>query len=367
MTGKRPTITDVAAQAGVSKATVSAVLNDSGAVKGATRERVLDAIARLNYRPTQGGGRAIMRAGRSIGLLIKEHDNPYYAQVVDGVRACADARGYTLVIVSTGGDYDAEHRAVETLRAKDVDGLLLTPVLDDNADLSHLFELKRRNFPFVLLEEVRGVPASLVDIDNATAASKAVEHLIALGHTRIAHLAGPRYSAHSAERVQGVRNAFSASRLVFADDVIVAAGAHLDDGYRVGLALFRDADPAHRPTAVTCYNDLVAIGLCRALGELGLRVPADVSVIGFDDIPLCEYLPVPLTSVRMPAFAMGELATQMLVRQIESRESVTPQRIYLDATLVERRSTAPVASHAAAPVGRPASAAATARPLAARP
>ena len=364
MTGKRPTITDVAAQAGVSKATVSAVLNDTGAVKGATRERVLDAIARLNYRPTQGGSRAVMRNGRSIGLLIKEHDNPYYAQVADGVRAHADAHGYTLLIVSTGGDYETERRAVELLRAKDVDGLVVTPVMDEHADLSHFFELKRRNFPFVFLEEVRGVPASLVDVDNASAARKAVEHLIALGHTRIAHLAGPDYSAHSAERVQGVRHAYSASHLVFADDVIVPAGAHLEDGYRAGLALYRDAPAATRPTAVTCYNDLVAVGLCRALAEVGLRVPDDVSVIGFDDIPLCEFVPVPLTSVHMPAYEMGEIAARMLVRQIESREPVPPQRVYLDATLVERRSTGP---RAGAPLAELPTPSAPMRALAARP
>jgi len=367
MTGKRPTITDVAAQAGVSKATVSAVLNDTGAVKGATRERVLDAITRLNYRPTQGGGRAVMRNGRSIGLLIKEHDNPYYAQVADGVRACADAHGYTLLIVSTGGDYETERRAVELLRAKDVDGLIVTPVLDEHADLSHFFDLKRRNFPFVFLEEVRGVPASLVDVDNASAACRAVEYLIARGHTRIVHFAGPGYSAHSAERVQGVRNAYSASHLVFADDVVVPAGAHLEDGYRAAFARFRDAPAATRPTAATCYNDLVAIGVCRALSELGLRVPDDVSVIGFDDIPLCQYVPVPLTTVRMPAAEMGEIATQMLIRQIESRESVTPQRVYLDATLVERASTTARAGADGSTPGRHHPPTNTPRPLAARP
>ena len=345
MTSKRPTITDVARHAGVSKATVSAVLNAASGVKGSTRDRVLAAIELLNYRPSQLAGRAAaVRKHKSIALVIKEHDNPFYAEIVAGMRDCAEARGYTLLVVSSEGDHELERSVVELLRSKDVDGIVLTPTLHGDADFSHFFELKRRNLPFVLLEEVRGVPASVVDIDNAEASRLAVEHLFALGHTRIVHLAGPAYSSHSQERVDGVLRAYSSSHIAFSADGIVTAGAHLEDGYRTGLEVFRDraADaPDRRPTAVTCYNDLVAIGLYRALAELGLRVPEDVSVIGFDDIPLCEYLPVPLTTVRMPTHRMGELAAQMLVRHIESKTTIPPQRVYLEATLVERASTAP--------------------------
>jgi LacI family transcriptional regulator/LacI family repressor for deo operon, udp, cdd, tsx, nupC, and nupG len=311
---------------------------------------VLAAIELLNYRPTQPAGRAARRH-RSIAVLIKEHDNPYYAEVVAGVRAHAEGQGYTLLVVSSEGEYDVERRAVELLRDKEVDGLIVTPVFDEHADLSHFFELKRRNFPLVLLEQIRGLRSSLVDVDNVEASRTAVEHLIALGHTRVAHLAGPDYSMHSRERVDGVRRAYSGTRHIFTDDVIVPTGAHLADGYRAGLALFGGADgerpAAERPTAVTCYNDLVAVGLLRALAELGLRVPHDVSVVGFDDLPLCEYLPVPLTTVQVPKFKMGESAAQLLVRHIESRQAVAPQKISLTATLVVRGSTAAPAAVAA--------------------
>ncbi len=335
----RPTISDVARQAGVSKATVSAVLNDTGSVKESTRERVVAAMEVLNYRPSQPAGRVGSRRGRCIGLIIKEINNPYYAEVVLGARAHATEKGYTLLVVSSEGEYEAERRAVELLRAIDVDGLIATPVLDEHADLSHFFELKRRNFPFVLLEQVRGVPASLVDVDNVEASRRAVEHLIALGHTRIAHFAGPDYSMHTFERIDGVHRAYSRSHLVFSDDNIVGAGAHLADGYRAALAYFRARGPRERPSAVTCYNDLVAIGVCRALAELALRVPDDVSVVGYDDVPLTEYMPVPLTTIRMPKFRMGELAAQMLIRHVESKTGILPQKIFLDAELVVRGST----------------------------
>lgn len=338
MKTQRATINDVARQAGVSKATVSAVINDSAAVKGATRDRVLSAIDVLNYRPSQAT-RVTARKTKCIGLLIKEIDNPYYAEIVLGARGVANEQGYTLLVASSEGEYDAERRAVELLQAKDVDGLIATPVLDEHADLSHFFELKRRNFPFVLLEEVRGVPASIVDVDNRDASRKAVEFLIRQGHTRIVHFAGPAYSMHSEERVDGVRWACSASHLIFTDDDAIEAGAHLADGYRAALACFRKRTGASRPTAVTCYNDLVAIGVYRALHELGLRVPDDVSVIGFDDIPLVEFLPVPLTTVHIPKTEMGQVAAQMLIRHVESRTAVPPQKVWLDAELAIRQST----------------------------
>jgi LacI family transcriptional regulator len=345
---KRPTISDVARQAAVSKATVSAVLNDTGSVKESTRDRVVAAMEVLNYRPSQPAGRSGARRAKSIGLVIKEIDNPYYAEVVLGARAHASENGYTLLVVSSEGEYEAERRAVELLRAIDVDGLIATPVLDEHTDLSHFFELKRRNFPFVLLEQVRGVPASLVDVDNVDAERRAVEHLIGLGHTRIAHFAGPSYSMHSLERIDGVHRAYSASHLIFTSDDIVPAGAHLADGYRAALAYFRARDPRDRPTAVTCYNDLVAVGVCRALAELGLRVPDDVSVVGYDDVPLLEYLPVALTTVRMPKFEMGELAARMLIRHIESKAGVPPQKVFLEAELVVRGSTRALARPATA-------------------
>jgi len=348
MKSTQPTINDVARLSGVSKATVSAVLNETGTVKRSTRERVLQAIESLNYRKSGPDSRGQGQQMRSIGLVIKEIDNPYYGEIVTGARAAAQESGYALLVTSSEGEYEAERRAVELMQRNGVDGLILTPVLDEDADLSHLFELKRRNFPFVLLEEVRGVPASLIDVDNEEATRKAVEFLIEQGHTRIVHFAGPEYSSHSQERIDGVRRACSASHVIFTDGDVVRTGAHLDDGYRAGLEYFGGRPPAERPTAVTCYNDLVALGLCRALAELGLGVPGDVSVVGFDDIQLLEYLPLRLTSVRMPKFEMGRLAAQMLIRHIESRETLPPQKVYLQSELVVRDSTRAVSPPAPA-------------------
>lgn len=342
MSKSRVTITDVAGRAGVSKATVSAVLNDKGTVSDTTRDRVMAAIKALNYRPRSAAGLPRVGDRRSIGLLIKELDNPYYSEIVAGIRSYGRARGYAVVVASSEGEAEAEQETAELLRRQGVAGLVVTPVMDDDTDLSHLFELNRRNFPFVLLEQIQGLRASLVDIDNVEASRRAVDFLIRQGHKRIIHFAGPSYSMHSEERIDGVRRAFSASSLVFPEAAIVDAGAHLEDGYRAGLCYFREHAGPERPTAVTCYNDLVALGLIRALRELGLGVPEDVSVVGFDDLAMLQYMGIPLTTVHVPKVEMGERATEMLIQQIESQEALPAERIFFEGELVERASTRPL-------------------------
>lgn len=336
---KRPTIDDVARLAGVSKSTVSAVINGGGAISEATRARVAGVIEQLNYRPSSRARHRKTRHNRSIGLLIRENDNPFYSKVIDGIRAAATPGHYTVLVASSEGSYEAEREAVKLLQEQGVDGLLLYPVLNQEADLSHLFELKRHNFPFILLESVWGLQSSLVDIDNTSASRGAVEYLISLGHTRIVHFAGPAYSMHRKERIEGFYRAFSGSRFVVPEQAIVPTGSHLSDGYRVGLEYFGAMSAAERPTAVTCYNDMVAMGLCRALSELDLRVPEDVSVVGFDDVAFLDYFRPSLTSVHVPRFEIGKQAAEILIRHIESGEILKPQWVRLDANLVVRGST----------------------------
>ncbi len=333
------TIRDVADRAGVSIGTVSAVINRKSTVSDATRRKVEEAIEDLNYRPSAAARRRLQRTTeKSIGLVIKEVNNPYFADIVIGAQEAAAERGYRVLVVSSERTYKVEQDLVELLVAKDVEGLIINPLLDDDADLSHLFELKRRNIPMVLLESVYGMQASMVDVDNVNASKEAVMYLFERGHKRIVHFAGPRYSMHSNERIEGVRRAFSGQRFVFDDNDIIHAGARLQDGYHAGLEYFRNrADD--RPTAVTCYNDLVALGLIRALRELGLRVPEDVSVVGYDDIEMASYASVPLTTVHVPKRQMGRRATEILIRHIEALDAGTIEKLILEAKIIERATT----------------------------
>jgi DNA-binding LacI/PurR family transcriptional regulator len=336
---KHSTISDVAALAGVSKSTVSAVLNNKK-IRESTRRAVLRVIEELNYRPSPSARRGFRPAGKSITFIVKEAPNPYYAEILLGIQEVAGDQGYLTAVSSSEGSYEVERRIVEQCMEREVDGLIITPILSDDVDLSHLFELKRHGSPFVLLEEVRGIRAHLVDVDNVKASGEAVKFLIDQGHSLIVHFAGPKYSQHTQERADGVRRAFSESHLRFDEAMIVHAGASPEDGHRVGLEYFR-ARREDRPTAVTCYNDLVALGVLRALRELGIRVPEEVSVIGFDGLDLLDYFPLPLTTVRVPKYEMGKRAAEILIRQIESRTSspAEPEKLALKAELVVRAST----------------------------
>ena len=341
---RKPTITEVAERAGVSKSTVSAVLNNRTPVAEATRREVLRAMEELGYRPTPSARRAFRPAsGRMLGFIVKEAGNPYYAEVLAGIEEVAAAHGYLTAMVSSAGDYARERRVVKDLTERELGGLIITPIRNDETDLSHIFDLRRYGVPFVLLERVPGIQANLVDVDNAQASCDAVNHLLELGHTRIVHFAGPEYSEHSRERADGMRRAFSESHLRFHDAMLITAGDGVDDGYRAARRYFESVAADERATGVTCYNDLVALGVWRAARERGLHVPRDVSIVGFDGLQLLEHLPVGLTTVNIPTLEMGRRAAELLVRQLESGHSDV-EKITLDSELLIRGSSAPPAS-----------------------
>ncbi|MDT0630906.1 LacI family DNA-binding transcriptional regulator [Rubrivirga sp. S365] len=344
---KRVTVLDVAEAAGVSTGTVSAVINARSSVRDTTRQQVMDAIRDLEYRLPRSSplARRASEDGaerpRSVGVIIKEADNPFYADVLLGVRAALEESGAHLLLGTSEGSFEEEGRLIQAFRERHADGVIVAPVLDEHVDLSHLFTLRRTGFPFVLLGDVHGLQAASVTVDNVKASKAAVRHLIEGGHERIVHVSGPQYSQHSRDRVAGVKEAFSESPLQFHDDVVVPGGARLEDGYRVALDVFGgDAGRGgERPTAITCFNDLVAMGALRALAELGLSVPGDVSVVGYDDIQMAAYLATPLTTVRVPTREMGRRAAALLDLQLSSDAPAPPERVVLDAELVERAST----------------------------
>lgn len=334
-----PTISDIARQAGVSKATVSAVINEKGTVSDATREKVLDVINRLNYRPREFARHRLRpNVNRTIGFIIKEDDNPYYAELIAGARGFADENGYAILVASSEGSHEAERRIIDLMTAKDVSGFIITPALDRETDLSHLFDLKRRNVPFVMLEGVRGLRAHLVDIDNVAASDAAIRYLFEQGYSEIVYFVGPSYSLHTEDRLEGVRRAFSMCHKALQPDHIVYAGAHAKDGYEAGMAYFSKHRPI-QPLAVACYNDLVAVGVLRALNELKICVPDEVSVMGFDDLDFLKYTPLSISTVHVPKPEMGRKAAEILMKHIEAGKAVPVEKVQLDYTLVIRETT----------------------------
>jgi DNA-binding LacI/PurR family transcriptional regulator len=339
------TIRDVARAAGVSPATVSAVINDRPNVRSSTRARVLSVIQTLDYRPLAAARNLRLKSGgadsspRRVALIVKELRNPFYAEITLGAIQTTWAHDVLLLVLSSEGHVERERSLMQSIVDSGAQGVILAPVLNEDTDLSHVYDMKRSGMPLVLLEDVAWVKAPVVSVDNVEMAKRAAKYLIEGGHERIAHFAGPSYTAHSDERIAGFREAYSESRVAFSDHFVVRAGASYDDGYRVGMEYFSGPPGNDRPTAVTCFNDLLAIGLMRALAELGLSVPEDVSVIGYDDDPVAAFLPVPLTTVRTPNFEMGKQASLLLIEALNGNGADTPTRVRLDAELVVRAST----------------------------
>ncbi|MCA9731141.1 LacI family DNA-binding transcriptional regulator [candidate division KSB1 bacterium] len=336
---KKTTIEDVARKAGVSKGTVSAVINNKPTVKSSTREHVLKTIKELNFRP-KGFARVLkgQNVEKSIGLIARAFDNPFYTSIAIGIKRYANAKGYALFVASSEGNHANEETISRLFSNKDVKGAIIAPVLDGTIEIAHLFNLRAINYPFVLLEEVPGIQTNVVSIDNTNSTYKATKYLIDSGHEKIIHFSGPEYSSHTFERINGFRNAFSESNLIFNKELIIPAGSHFQDGYKTGKQYFSSIAPENRPSAVVCFNDVIAFGLIAALKELSIQVPEDISIIGHDDIEFARYWSPPLTTISTPVDELGRIAADILIRSIESPHALPAEKKILQADLVIRES-----------------------------
>jgi LacI family transcriptional regulator len=321
------TIEDVAARSGMSTATVSRVLSGSAPARPATRERVLAAARELNYRPS-GIARALKRREtRILGLVITDITNPFYPQIVRAVEAAAHALGYGILLADGGDDPARELEHLDLLVERRVDGIV---VASSRMTRRHAAHLHAVTVPVVLVNDsVPGSDLPTVTTAHRRGARMAAEHLIGLGHRRIGHISAPAEHAASDLRRRGVRE-------VAADAVIVEG-----DGGVEGGALAVPALLGAGVTGIVAYNDLTAIGALRGLRQAGLRVPGDVSVVGFDDIEMAAWTDPPLTTIRQPTDALGQWAVDRLARVLRGKEAVV-ERVLLEPELIVRGSTAPV-------------------------
>jgi LacI family transcriptional regulator len=340
------TISEIAKLANVSKSSVSLVLNNKPGISDKTRAKVLAIIKKYRYRPNQIAQSLAGGETKSIGLIIKEIDNPYFARLMRGVYDACSRLGYTVLLGSSEHLPAKETEIIRTMVSKRVDGLIISPLQSEDLTFSSFGELLKDAFPLVVLGTLTNHATNIVDIDNLKAAHDAVSFLIGEGHTRIAHFAGPIHTGHGQRRLEGYRQALMDHRISIENGLIVSVEPYVQNGYKAGKEMF--ARNTHPPSAVFCYNDLVAIGLMNALQELGIDVPGRVSVMGFDDIDIDEYLRIPLTTVRMPAYEIGTSAANLLIEQLAGAPSLLARRITLEHCIVERRSVARRTGHLSA-------------------
>ena len=330
------TINDIARLANVSKSTVSIVLNDKPGVSEQTRKKVIEIVKKYNFNPNQLAQSLVGRKTKSIGLIITEIDNPFFTKVMKGVYDTCSELGYSVLIGSSELSPNKEKEVIDNFKSKRLDGFIISPLRGEGVDYQYLSNLLNENIPFVMIRNVENNSINLVDIDNFKASYSAVSYLIELGHRNIAYFSGPIHSGHSVERLEGYKQALFDNNIKMKPEYIIAAGSYLPSGYKIGKQFFSNIKEL--PTAVFCYNDLVAIGLMNALNELGIDIPGTVSVMGFDNIDFSEYLKKPLTTINMPAYLIGKKATELLMKQISQPTELLNKKIMLDTNLVKRDS-----------------------------
>ena len=331
---RRPSIKDVARFAGVSHPTVSRALRRSPLVKPATAERIRQIAAEAGYHVSAAARGLKTRRTRSIGLVATSIADPFTSCVASGIEQTARDLGYAVMLADSNADPEREQKIVQAFAEQRVDGILVT---SSRVGALYLPLLEKMRVPIVLINDQHsGEFTHSVMIANRTGARMAVEHLISLGHRRIAYI-GDRFGYQSdAERHSGYRDALREAQIEGASEMEASGDgkpAAAEQAMEQVLALLEP------PTAVFCYNDMSALGAMRAIRRRGLRIPADISVCGFDDLFLAAYLDPPLTTVRQPMRRMGELAVKHLVKLINGEEAEV--RVRVKAELVIRQSTGP--------------------------
>ncbi|SDO33489.1 transcriptional regulator, LacI family [Rhodoferax sp. OV413] len=326
-------IKDVARHANVSISTVSHVVNRTRFVSDKARQDVETAIRALGYVPSAVARSLKSNTTRTLGMLIPNCSNPYFAEIVRSVEDHCFASGYTLILCNTDDEPLRQSVYLKVLAEKRVDGLIIISTGEDS-DLHDL--LQGLTTPTVLLDrEVTHVHCDLVETANVQGGQMAAEHLVALGHRRIACIGGPADLSPSAQRIQGWRNALAAAELE-ANDLLW----HSDFSSQGGFTAMQEIlQSGQQPTAVFVCNDLMGIGALSAAHEAGLRIPQDLSVIGFDDIELARFTSPPLTTIVQPKQRIGMLAVDMLLERIQGGR-LDAKQVLLQPELIVRASTA---------------------------
>jgi DNA-binding LacI/PurR family transcriptional regulator len=326
-------IKDIARLAHVSHSTVSRALQNSPLVNAKTAEKIRQIALESGYRASAVARGLVTRRTRTIGLVVTTVADPFTSEVVSGVEHAASDHGYSVFLADSNADPEREKKVVQSFAEQRVDGIVVT---SSRVGALYVPLLSEMRVPIVLVNNQHpGAFVHSVMIENVDGSRAAANHLVQLGHTRIAYL-GDQFGYESdTERLAGYREALEGARIPILPELIVHGDGKPEEAVLAMEKLLALAEP---PTAVFCYNDRSALGAMRAIRMRGLRVPEDISVVGFDDLFLASYTDPPLTTVRQPMRRMGQLAMESLFKLMSGEKLAVA--IKVDAELILRESTA---------------------------
>lgn len=328
-----PTSHDVAKKAGVSVATVSRVLNNSPLVTESVRRKVLHAVKALNYQPNRAAQR--LRAGRShvIGLIISDIQNPFFTSIVRGIEDVAYQHGYSLVLCNSDEDPEKEKLYINVMRSEEVAGVILASASEANPQVDDLITY---NIPVVAIDrQIDDRQIDSVLATNINGARAATTHLIELGHRCIGYIGLPLTRTPGKERYEGYQQALRDHQLPMSQDFVRIADAKQQGGYESTRDLLTQQPCV---TALFVANNLMTLGALDAIRERGLKIPDDISIIGFDDMPWANLLQPPLTAIAQPTYELGQRAAELLLGRLKERDKPVTHE-HLETRLIVRGST----------------------------
>jgi len=330
-------VTDVAARAGVSLGTVSNVLNRPDRVSPATRERVLRAIDELGFVRNEAARQ--LRAGRSrtIGLIVLDVGNPFFTDIAAGVEEAAAEAGLSVVLCNSGENAEREQHYLSVLEEQRAYGILVSPVTGRNTRLE---AIRQRGIPIVLVDRGSSRRQCSVSVDDVVGGELAVHHLLEQGHERIAFVGGPMAIKQVSDRLAGARQALRAAGLPDSRITVVETPAlNVSYGRAAGKHI-AELPARKRPTAAFCANDLLALGVLQEMTRRRVAVPAELAIVGYDDIEFAAAAAVPLTSIKQPRRQLGSAAATLLIEEADQADSHQHRQVVFEPDLVIRESTA---------------------------
>lgn len=327
------TIKDVADYAGVSRATVSRVLNNHPYVAEDVRTRVLDAMRELKYQPNRAARRLRASSSDVLGLIIPDIQNPLFQSIVRGVEDAAYECQMTVILCNTDDNPDKQKAYLRIMQAESAAGLIVVPTHPN--DGSMLAPVRDAGIPMIFLDrEVQDFETDTVKVDNVRGAYLAVQHLVRLSYRRIAIIAGTQMLTPGYERLKGAYDALNDAQIEIDPQLVQTGNFKIESGYELTRALMHLPQP---PEAIFICNNLMTLGALRALHELGVRIPEQVALVGFDDMPWAGDLNPPLTAVAQPGYELGRQAVELLLKRLAHPKSPY-RKVILQPNLVVRQS-----------------------------
>jgi LacI family transcriptional regulator len=326
------TIKDVAKLAGVHPSTVSRVINNDSRISEKTKNKVIYVVNKLGYTPNAIARGLKTKRTNTIGMLIPDMTNPFFAYLARGVEDAASENGFNIILCNSDEKLEKERTYLKILKEKRVDGLILSSVhIKDKS----IFRLEKIKYPYILVSrDIAGLDKNCIIVNDIAGGTMATEHLIKLGHRRIAHITGPLKVKSAINRLEGYRIALKKNHIEYKEELVEEGDFRIAGGYKAMKKLLKLSE---LPTAIFAANDLVAMGAMQAIQQKKYHIPEDFCIIGFDDIKLASFVYPTLSTIRQPMLEMGALAVKILLRIIRGGE-FNQKKVVLKPKLIIRES-----------------------------